>query len=387
MRLRKLLLVLILFAVPRNISAKVELFGFYEPRLIVTARSDESFQIVLNKLRIDLKTEYNGLLFVGNYNIFQVEGETKQNLLDFIPSDIAEQVPEASRSIFEIEFENELELDNAYGRLPFGPMDLIIGKQQIAIGTGYVWNPTDVFNERDPVDPTYFIPGVNAYRLNVFLGVRTGLDLIYQPEDNFETSGKQFRFKSGIGRFDYTLIAVENQLVLTDFTTFTELSSKRWLAGGDFVGEWLGLGVWGEYGYDFVKDGDDYYELIAGVNYTFYSGLFFLLQYYRNTEGEDNYKNYDLNDWLRFVTGETRSLSQDQAYNFWSYPITELMTIGNAFIVSITDGSVAIIPSLEYSVFENIDFALFLNFYTGKEGTAYSYRLGSGGFARLQIFF
>ena len=31
-----------------------------------------------------------------------------------------------------------------------------------------------------------FILGVNAYRANIFLGPRTGFDLIYQPEDNFE---------------------------------------------------------------------------------------------------------------------------------------------------------------------------------------------------------
>jgi len=74
-----------------------------------------------------------------------------------------------------ITFSDRTFLDNAYLKLSLKAFDLTVGKQQISLGTGYVWNPTDVFNIKDPLDPTYEQPGHNALRVDVALGNNTTL--------------------------------------------------------------------------------------------------------------------------------------------------------------------------------------------------------------------
>ena len=54
---------------------------------------------------------------------------------------------------------------------------------------------------------------------------------------------------------------------------------------------------------------------------------------------------------------------------------------------SVTGVSIAFVLMLTYNIFENVDLNLFLNFYCGKEGTAYSKNLGDGGMVRARVYF
>jgi hypothetical protein len=61
-------------------------------------------------------------------------------------------------------------MDRALIKLYFGSFDLIFGKQQIAWGTGYAFNPTDTWNIKDPLNPNGAKIGVLAANLNFFFG-------------------------------------------------------------------------------------------------------------------------------------------------------------------------------------------------------------------------
>ena len=67
-----------------------------------------------------------------------------------------------------------------------------------------MWNPIDVFNIKDPLDPTYEQPGHNAVRLDVPLAALYSLSLLVSPEENWANSGKLIRFKGSYSRFDYS---------------------------------------------------------------------------------------------------------------------------------------------------------------------------------------
>ncbi len=173
----------------------------------------------------------------------------------------------------------------------------------------------------------------------------------------------------------------------TDFYTFQLTQERRRLLGVDFVGEVMGFGVWGEGAYSFLEDSDDFHEFIVGMDYTLESGLYAMLEYHRNSLAESDHSEYDLNDWMRLFTGETKTIARDQIYGFARYSLTDLLTIGASTIVSATDGSAAFVPTVDYSLFENIDLTLMGNVYVGEEGKTFSSSLGNGGFLRAQVYF
>lgn len=379
----------ILIILPLNLYAsKLDIYGYFEPQFMGISTNDFS-QLSSNKLRIDFKADYSEYVTFGaNCNFLQYSGKTCWNMLDYVPDSISNTIPANQTASYDIFYEDDVILDNAYIKLSFKYADITLGKQQISLGTGYAWNPTDVFNYKDMIDPTYEQPGHNAYRIDLPLKDRYNIVLLCAPESELENSTKLIRLKGGLGHFDYSFIGIEKEFLLTDYFTFDDTTQKRKILGGDFVGEFLGLGVWEEYTYNFVKEGDDFYELVTGFDYTFIAGTYVICEYYRNTSGKDDYKKYDLNDWLRFINAQTKTISQDQIYASLTHPVTDLITAGGSVITSLNDGSFSLIPSFTYSLFENVDLSVFLSFNFGRKGTCYDQTLGNGaGVVRLRVYF
>jgi hypothetical protein len=265
---------------------------------------------------------------------------------------------------------------------------LTAGKQQISLGTGYFSNPTDVFNIKDAVDPTYEQPGHNGIRLDWMLARRLQLLALYAPiEDHWERSGKLLRLKVGLGHFDLSALGIEIPYRRTDFSTLEVEEQRRQILGGDVVGELLGLGVWAEGAYSFLKDDEEFYEFLVGTDYTFESGLYGLLEYHHNSLGKGKDDELDLGAWMRFLTGETKTIARDQIYGFVQYPVTDLIALGSSFIYSVSDGSAALVPTAYWSLFENVELTLIVNLFVGEEGKVYSSALGNGGFLRARVYF
>ena len=84
---------------------------------------------------------------------------------------------------------------------------------------------------------------------------------------------------------------------------------------------------------------------------------------------------------------EQKAIARDQVYLFLQHPIGDFLKLGISGIYSTSDNSLALIPTLNYTLSENVEITGYLNLLTGKEGTAYSRRLGSGGMVRIRIYF
>ena len=366
----------------------VSVGGYFEPQLMGISLKNHFYLLQSNKLRVDLNSDVTEKVsFAANFDFIRYNGKTHWNALDYLPESLTKTIPSIFRQAFRFSYKDSIFLDNAFVRFSFRYADLTVGRQQISLGTGYAWNPTDVFNMKNLIDPTYEQPGHNAIRLDIPLGTRYTVVALAAPGDDFKTSGKLLRFKGRLGHFDYSLIGIETQWRFTDFRRFHSTPETRRLLGADFAGQILGIGVWGEWASNWMKQNGNFTEAVLGADYTFNNGLYILAEGFHTTLGKKNYQNYTLSDWMQFLMGQKKALARDQVYLFSSYPATDFVTLGFSAVASLSDGSVALIPMVTDNVFENVELTLFGNFYRGKEGTAYASNLGNGGMVRLRVYF
>jgi len=394
-RFVSILILLFLSLSPLTAQDKLDLFGYFEPQFMGISIQNQFYQLFSNKLRVDLKWgPLNNITFAANFDFITYHGTTKWNLLEFLPTQVTAAIPELFKPVYVIPLSNRIFLDNAYLKLAFKHFDITAGKQQISLGTGNVWNPTDIFNIKDPVDPTYEQPGQNALRLDVPITDSTTFSALYSPDDEWQSSAKMVQIKSRIKRFDLTVVAIEKIWLFHDYTqfdfvlmNFPELPEKRQLLGLSTAGEILGIGIWAEFAYNWMETTDDFHELAAGFDYTFDFQTYILAEYYRNSLGKTDRLDYDLNDWMRFMVSEQKAIARDQFYALVQHPVTDLMNLGLSTIFCITDGSFVLVPTLEYSLSDNVDIFAYLNLNFGKEGTNYDKSLGKGGMIRARIYF
>lgn len=388
-------LFIFIFLMPAGFAQQVELFGYYEPQYMGVSLGDRYYQLFTNKLRIDLQSSaFDNVKFAANFDLITYHGKTEWNFLDFLPGSIRATAPPSATPDFAFAYGDSIFLDNAYLKIGYSHFDITVGKQQISLGTGYVWNPTDLFNFKDFTDPTYEQPGHNSVRIDISLPRQSGLTMIYIPEKNWDDSQKLIKYKENIGHFDISACFIEKQWQYSDFInryiwpgSGYEPQLRR-LYGLSFAGELLGTGVWGEMGFNtFNRRYRDFSEIVFGLDYTLDNSTYLLAEYYRNNLAKSDYRDYDLNDWMRFMLAESRSISRDNLYMYVDYPLTDLIHVNNSAVISVSDMSLALIPGLNYSLYQDVELTLFINVYMGKEETAYNSDLGTGGIARLRVYF
>lgn len=372
-----------------------DLFGYFESQAMGLALDSDFIHLFSNKLRVDLKSELSeNITFAANFNCLLYHGKTEWNMLEILPETVIGEVEPGTEMYYVLPFSDRYYLDNAYIKFAFKRFDLMVGKQQISLGTGYVWNPTDVFNVKDYLDPTYEQPGHEALRMDLPLGSSYTLTALYVPEDTWGNSAKLLQLKGKIWRFDYAVTAIEKQWMFHDYTrfdlnimNFTELPEKRQLLGLSTAGELFGIGVWLEYAYNWMEETDDFYELVVGADFTFDFQTYIMVEFFRNSLGRTDEQGYNLNDWMRLMAQEQKTIARDQIYLLVQHPVSDLAHLGISSIYCLSDGSMALIPTLIYSISDNVELMAYLNYNIGSEGKAYAKNLGRGGMVRVRIYF
>jgi hypothetical protein len=385
----------LVFSVPLSGQSGLEIFGYLESQYMGTGVRKDFFQVFSNKLRIDLRKDLTGdFSFSANFTYKTFHGKTRWDILQFLPEAITDEVPEELRTFYVFPFAEQNYLDNACIKLGFKYFDLTLGKQQISVGTGYAWNPTDIFNIKDLLDPTYEQPGHNALRLDFFLGSLSSLSVLISPGENWDDSARMLRFKTRAARFDLSLVAVEKIWSFHDYEQFDfdsgyfpERPERRRLLGGAAAGELFGIGVWMEYAYNDMEKSKNFHELVAGCDYTFDFQTYIMIEFYRNTLGRSDYTLYSLTDWMRLYTNEQKAVSRDQIYVYLRHPAADLMNVGFSAIYSFSDQSWALVPTLTYSLSDDVELTAYLNFNFGSPGKAFGKTSGIGGLLRARVYF
>jgi hypothetical protein len=110
---------------------------------------------------------------------------------------------------------------------------LSILKQPLEQGVGYVWNPTNVFTEKDMFDPTYEQIGIIAGRLQLPIGDIASIDLVAVPNQKFTSWIGGGRASLRVSRLSLSAACYVTEARRTDYEGSIDDMSA--VAGGDRI--------------------------------------------------------------------------------------------------------------------------------------------------------
>lgn len=245
--------------------------------------------------------------------------------------------------------------DRSYFKFYLGQNVLTVGKQRIAWGTGYIWNPTDVVSD---FVPSFAISeeerqGVRGVRLEVPWGWATKFEAFYLTEQGHK---KGLRARTNL--FDYDLSA-----------SYIDLGEdKGHQYGFDYVGEFVGLGVRGEIAFITPQTVTDYSQYCLGANYTLDNGWGLDGEYYFNGLGAKNKSNYD---WTSLFAGDIDQLAREYIYFGVSKMLDELSSVRFSIIQNMVDFGYIFYPSYTYNILQNVDLSFEALIENGTPGSEY----------------
>ena len=342
-------LIIVLF--PVIAFTQVDIFGYYETEYDHIQLANKSYNFSYNKLRLDLESRPGENVKIGaNINFRLFNGKTEFNIFDFLPMDSGEINGETISSLSE-PLLDEMYLDNIYLRTSLQLFDFTIGKQPISLGTGYAWNPLDIFNQKDLIDPTYEQAGINALRMEIPIMNWGTLDIIIEPDSTWDMSSKLIQLKSSLSSFDFSLIG-GNQYHLIPSGESSYAYDDVFFGGGSFVGEFWEFGLWGETLWSLDAD-NNFGEVVFGMDHTFNNGFYLMAEYFHNSLGaEKNKVTFD--HYLYNFSGETHSLMQNYFFAMGMYNLTDYIS-GSLFIYgNLDDQSFILAPQLNWDAFEDV---------------------------------
>jgi len=353
------------------LNAQIDLFGYAETEADQIQLTEAAYNFGYGKIRVDGEYRpWEGLLLAGNVNSQKYFGKTEWDFFDFLPYDSV-QIENGAIYSMPVSISDTLYLENLYARLNFTKFDLTIGRQPISLGTGYAWNPLDIFNRKDLLDPTYEQPGVDAVRLEIPLGDRAGVDLIAAQEDSTKDYTKMIQFKTGIGYFDFT-INYARYFHLFPYWRVMDIMTTHTTSnfyGGSFVGQIGEFGVWGES----IRSSEfifGYTEYVIGSDHTFDNGVYIMAEYFHNTLGATN-KELSFYNYFHSYSGDSKSLMQNYLFALTMFTVNDFISGSLMVFGNLDDGSFSIVPQIEWSAFENISISLFMSQSFGDDDTEF----------------
>jgi len=237
--------------------------------------------------------------------------------------------------------DSELRLDRALLTVNSNKTTIRIGRQRLAWGTGFIWNPTDIFNTVDLTDLKYTRKGIDAVEIVNYPSDLSALSCLVTFSENEITRVDKFAFngKTNIKNCDMSLSLI------------SQTEGRIDKIGADFSGTIFNLfGLRAEQLYDISLDKLD---ISVGSDYRFSEHIYAFTEYYRNELAVNNMiKNY--------------------LYLGVSYIVDELTTIGTGIVLDLDTSMALFSGNLEYSLSNDTYLNLSFNFYSmGIQNTHY----------------
>jgi len=333
--------IIIILISTANSFAQLDFGGYYKNDLLHLIKKDgSSISTDVNKIRLKIGYELSPEIY------FHLEPE----YVNFIKT---EDIPLLGTSDID-----RIIFDRGYARISIPQADFVIGKQRIAWGTGYIWNPTDVFNR---FAFSFAIAeeerrGVKAIRASVPLDALSGVEGVVLVGKNWEIAPKAVKGFANFANYDLSL----------SFVDYCDGGSQF---GFDAVGELFGLGVRSEIALINNLDIDAYAQIVLGWNYTFENGVGIDMEYFHNELGKTDRSEYD---WNAIFAGDIYSLASDYVYFDLNNMLDELTTIRLDLILNIVDGSNIVYPSFSRSLSDNLDMSIEMMLRNGVDGAEFT---------------
>ncbi len=386
---------IIILLICGNLWAGVDWYGYFEHENDYVVLPESNIYFGYNKLRMDFSADITDQVRVGGNIITKFyHGESQWNLMNYIPEARYPKIPVMQGNeivgwdtlgTYPYAMKDTTFLDNAFIHIRMENLDITVGRQQISPGVGYAWNPVDVFNVKDIMDPTYEQTGVNAIRLSMPISQKITADAIFQPNSDWSSSRQHYQIKSWVGHFDVTMMYVHSQYQKTGI--MNQLVGSRDLYGLALEGELAGIGVRSEYAINRVPQRKEAWteEYIFGADYTFESGLYILGEYYHNDFGVGK-EEVDFDEYMTSFLGERKSLNRDYLFLMGMFPLLDIMDFKLFTIYNFTDQSMVINPEIVYRIFQDFELTLTGNIFDGDKLSEFGYQ-DCGGRLRFRAYF
>lgn len=262
------------------------------------------------------------------------------------------------------------QLFRAFGTLYVGQTQWTLGRQRIAWGTGFAWNPTDIIN---PFNPGAIELGERAGADAVYgalqLDTVSRLEVVAALGDHFRHSTYATRFGTHYGEYDLSVMCAT--------------TAGDWIIGGDFAGYLGTAGLRGEVAFTQRDEGRGFVRAVLNADYSIAKGPYILVEVYYNGQGHDDPADYDFEALIR---GESYNLARRYAAASLAAPFTPLVGGAVYALGNLDDGSTLMGPSVTVSVAENMELAASAYFFLGANDTEYGAQ-HHVFFASLQWYF
>lgn len=249
-------------------------------------------------------------------------------------------------------------IDRAYYRHTFDAVEVTLGRQRIAWGTGRVWNPTDLFN---PINPANFAKvekdGVDGVTAKLPFGSFTDLSLVLNTPRGRSLNGG-FRFRTNVAEYDVSLLGGR--------------FDDRIVAGADFAGSLFEAGLRGEGIYSVHPDDAEpgFVKFILGADYQFTSEFYALVEYQFNGEGQIDPGKYEL---ARLAGGGLLNLGTQYLALGGTYLVHPLVTLTAMATANLVDASRFVSMTITWSAAEDISLTAGGQLFDGGQGDEYWY--------------
>ncbi len=226
-----------------------------------------------------------------------------------------------------------------------------IGRQRVAWGSGRLWNPTDRFN---PVDPTALEPDE-----------KTGVDSLFSELRYSNTGALQGVVAPGRGARNTSrklAVRLRDTIGETDVSFLGGRIGDETVAGGDFSANVWGGGLHAEILNARRRLGAPYTQAVAGYEYTLKNrwlpaGLYLLAEYFFNGAAS----RADVPE----VSDRLFSRVRHQIGFSAGYDLTPLWRLDGVVIADAVKGSVFVSPRLGWSVMEDVQLTGFALLFGG----------------------
>lgn len=268
---------------------------------------------------------------------------------------------------------SDIRLGEFYTSLQSGDFEFRLGRQKHHTGTGFAWNPSDVFNTRKIWDPSYDRrKGLDSAYLSYSFGEEYEISTFYsfetflnKNESESDAGNYQVRMKTHTDVLDLAIHYSEAKRNSTDYEGL--LSGEKLpgeavvpvryrLVGAGLSSEIGRLGVHAEGGYAWLTLGDDadqsfeeqiakeYSSFLVGIDYVFENHLYLILEYYQEGRGKTSPDEYTLNERLAYIFNERNAIGRDNVFVGAKYPIAKMTSLEFYNIINANDPSLILNP-------------------------------------------
>lgn len=322
-----------------------------------------------NKLKLKLDKRIRGIHFHGEINFLYYNGSTTYNIVDSLPQEYRAPL-EPSRDEFDFSLEDTLKVAQAYATIPVGPLRFTIGRQPLALGTGYVWNPVDPLNKKNIREPSYEIQAHDAVKLSIPLPLNgEARSAFIMGDDLSKTAG--FVSAKVNALFDWEVSFATIEQAYTDFFTPDTHWERDTTAGFAFSGQAGEVGIHGEAAYYFPSNSSNHFRWLIGGDYTFSFQNKIMVEFYRNDSGQKRWQHYTLEEWLAFLSGERTGMGKNYLYASMTQTLFSIASVSLSALMNATDSSFTAFPEGKINISELVEIRFILYLSSGKEGTEF----------------